>query len=177
VGWIISDQRLKESDFFLAAGKYLFLCQHFESTCKDIVMWFHLSKALHEDQFKILSAEHNDYVDKLISMFLGSSIKKLQETFEHDFTDADFEVLKTAKDSRNYICHECVLDLVYAPYGPKYRFTWDVELHRKHILSLAKGDYLVSRWSYEFHEKESGAFKSQDSYVSDIEGFIFGNGQ
>lgn len=176
MGWITSDKRMEESDFLLAVGKCLFLCQHFESTCKDIVMWLHLSKAIHEGQFRFLSAEHEHYVDRLVSLFLGSSIQQLQHTFHGRFTEEDFTVQKAAKDSRNFICHECVLDLVYAPFGPMYRFAWDVDLHREHVLALAKGDYLVSRWSYEFHEKESGAFVCQESYVADLERWVFGNG-
>lgn len=173
MGWIIFDSRLKESDFLLTTGKYLFLCQHFETTCKDIVMWLCLSKVLNENQFQFLSDEHKDYVDQLLGLFLGQSIQRLQGVFRGQIRDEDIAALRDAKDSRNFVCHECLLDLVHAPLGRAYQFDWDISLHRSHIARLAKGDYLVSRWAYEFHEKESGVFKDRNSYVASIERWVF----
>jgi len=176
VGWIIFDSRFEESDLLLAAGKYLFVCQHFETTCKDIVMWLCLSKALNDSQFQFLSDEHKDYVEQLLGLFLGQSIQRLRQVFGGGLKDENIAALRDAKDSRNFICHECLLDLVYAPFGRQYQFDWDISLHRTNIARLAKGDYLVSRWAYEFHEKDSGAFMDQDSYVASIERWVFNDG-
>ncbi|MEW6359468.1 MAG: hypothetical protein AB1696_24235 [Planctomycetota bacterium] len=175
MGWIVFDARLHEDDFLLSAGKSLFLCQHFEWTCKEIVMWLSLSKALYKKQFEFLSAEHRDYVDQLLSLFLGQSIQRLNQEFGGKINEHDIDLVKGAKDSRNFICHECMLNLVYAPLGDGYSFDWDTDSHRKHIRHLAEGDYVVSRWTYEFHEKESGAFKNRDCYVTAVESWVFNN--
>jgi hypothetical protein len=92
-----------------------------------------------------------------------------------DFSIADIACLKAATASRNFICHECLLPLVHAPVGPHYQDSWEIEVHRARILSLAEGDYLVSRWSYEFHEKEWGGFKDRSTYVNGVLSWTFGD--
>lgn len=174
MGWILFDQRITEDDFFLITGKALFLCQHFESTCKDIVMWLCLTNSLKEQEFDFLSDKHKDYVDKLLNLFLGSSIERLKVKIPNIASTEEFQTLKEAKDSRNFICHECALDLIYASYGSAYNFKLNSDLLRQHVIKLAMGDYIVSRWSYEFHEKNSGAFKDREQYLSTIKSWVLG---
>jgi hypothetical protein len=172
MGWILFDQRVRENEFFLTIGKTLVLCQHFESACKNIVMWLCLAKSLHEEKFEFLSDGHKDYVEKLLNLFLGRSIEELKNKMPDIASPEDFQILKEAKDSRNYFCHESSLGLIYAPYGNIYELNPDLTLINEHVGKLAMGDYLVSKWAYEFHEKESGAFKNRDQYISSIKGWI-----
>ena len=167
MGWIAFDQRLNEDKLFFILGKILMLCQHFELTSKNLVMWLCLAKSLHAKKFGFLSDEHNDYVEMLLKTPLGGGIKKLGALPE------DFETLKEAKDARNYFCHESLLPLIYAPYDNVYTFNPSWPIIREYAKKLAAGDYLVSRWSYEFHENESGAFKIGKEYISTIEEWIF----
>lgn len=171
MGWIIFDQRTRESGFLLATGKALFLCQHFESTCKEIVTWFCVTKALIDKKFGLLSDEHKDYVDKLMRLFLDRSIRKLED-IPKIASKEEIDSIREAKESRNFVCHECLLSLIYAPY-PCAKPKIDLSLFRRHVGKIAIGDYLVSKWSYEFHEKDSGAFKNRERYVNAIEEWIF----
>jgi hypothetical protein len=171
MGWMIFDQRTRELDFLLATGKTLFLCQHFESTCKEIVTWFCVTKALIDKKFGLLSDEHKDYVDKLMHLFLDKSIRKLKD-IPKIASKEEIDILREAKESRNFICHECLIDLIYAPY-PYANPQMNINLFKQHIVKVARGDYIVSRWSYEFHEKDSGALKNKEGYVSALEEWVF----
>jgi len=175
VGWIVFDQRLDEGDMIQAAGRSLFVCQHFESTCKDIVMWLSLVKALTEEQFEFLDEAHHDYVRTLHELFLGRSIERLSRDHP-DIPQQDIDALKAAAKSRNFVCHELLLDQIHSGFGSQYRRRWDEESHRSHVRTLALGDYLSSRWSYEFHEKKSGAFIGRDDYVDRIVSWVFADG-
>ena len=169
--WVIFDYRLEEREFFEMTGKALFLCQHFEHTCKEIVMYLNLAKALSEQQLEFLSDDHKKYADKLMALFLGGSIKRLRKEFPRIGSDAEIGDIEKAKDSRNYICHESELDLIGARFAPRgYRYEWqpNTDILVSHFRNIATGDYVVSRWFYEFSEKESGAFKVKDEYVESL---------
>ena len=169
MGWIIFDERLNESEFLLSTGKILFVCQHFEAICKDIVMSLCLAKALYEKQFEMMSDDHIEYVDRLHRLFLGESINRLKATFGQHFNNDDINTIAYAKNARNYVCHEMTLGLIFSPFGRQYHFAPDCIVLRSKLHDLAQGDYLVSRWSYEFHEKESGAFVDCDAYIKRID--------
>ncbi|GEM_PF-1740367 len=175
MSWIVFDERLNEADMMGAAGRSLFVCQHFESTCKDIVAWLCLAKALTEDQFEFLDDAHKDYVLTLLKLFLGKSIERLGEDHP-DIPAADIDTLKAAASSRNYICHDLLLDHIHTGFGRHYVRHWDERLHRERVVALAQGDYLVSRWSYEFHEKESGALIGREGYVERVVQWVFADG-
>lgn len=101
--WIVVDESLDQPDFFQYAGKALFLCQHFEAICKEIIMWLHSSKALQEKRFKFLSDEHRDFVDDLLRAFLGKSIERFREEFGEEFGDEDITSITRAKVSPRII--------------------------------------------------------------------------
>jgi len=84
-----------------------------------------------------------------------------------------FEILKEAIRARNYFAHDCSLDLIYAPYRNAYKFNPDLPLIKEYLRKLAVGDYLVSRWTEEFHERESGVYVDKNQYLSNIEKWIF----
>ena len=168
MGWIPFDQRLGENEYYTSIGKALFLCQHFEHTCKNIFMWFSLSKALSNDQFQCLSKEHKDYVDRLLSIFIGKTITSFEKKFPTMFSQDEIDTLISAKNSRNYICHESEIDLIFAPFGSSYKWNHDDTKLKQHIENIVEGDFIVSTCSYEFHEKESGSFKDRNLYVKTL---------
>ena len=172
MGWIPFDNRLNENEFYATIGKALFLCQHFERTCKNMFMWFSLTKALSNEQFQFLSQEHRDYVDRLLSLFLGDTIKGFVGKFTTMFSQYEIDTLKSAKDSRNYICHESEIDLIFAPVGPSYKWNHDETKLKQHIGNIVEGDFIVSTCSYEFHEKESGLFKDRNLYVKTLTNWV-----
>lgn len=172
LGWIVFDQRLEEACILKVGGRSLFVCQHFESTCKDIVSQLCLTKALCEEKFEFLDDVHHDYVRTLFKQFLGNSIKRLWK--DHPAIPADdIGALKAVAGSRNYICHELLLDQIHTGVGTQYQKRWDEQLHRMHVRTLAHGDYLVSRWSCEFHEKDSGRFVNRHCYVDRVVDWVF----
>jgi len=171
---IIFDQRLNEDEFYKWIGKALFICQHFECTCKSIIMWLNLSKKLYDKHFKVFSQEQKDFVDKLLNLLLGSSINRLKEnSADFGVEKGDITILDDARKSRNYICHESELSLIHATHGPMYRWNLKRDELRKNIVNIAKGDYLVSKWSYEFHEKLPSSFKDKTPYVDSLLNWVF----
>lgn len=173
MSWIVLDRAKLEDEPFLAAGRALLVCQHFESTCKNIVMWFSLADALHKEQFAFLSDAHMNYVDKLLELWLGPSINKLPALLPKS-SESEMAALVAAKDSRNSICHDSMQQLAHSWDANSGGLDWDTEHNRHHVRALAHGDYIISRWSYEFHEKQSGAFKQRDAYVSQVVAWVFG---
>ncbi len=132
-------------------------------------MWLNLSKAIQEDKFKAFSNEHKNYVEKLLSLFLGKSINLLKNNFE--ISQSDFEILNNAKESRNFIAHESTEKFISCSMCSKDYFYKQTDFE-KHIINIAEGDYLVSKWSYEFCEKESGDFFDKNKYIKNILNWI-----
>ena len=157
-------------DEFSKAGKALFLCQKFERTCKEIIMWVTLSKSLEEKQFDFLSKGHIDSVDKLLQLYLGTSINNFFKCFT--LNEKNKKILTDAKNSRNFICHEIMNDFIFLHNGRNEVVNQFNDRLFFHIQNLARGDYLVSRWSYEFYEKESGYFFDEKKYIKEIETWI-----
>lgn len=171
--WLLINETLDNKAVLLSAGKALCLCQKFESTCKDIIMWLCLSKSLHEKDFNFLSEKHITYVDKLHNLLLGNSIQTFREEFKNKINKENLEILKDAKGSRNFICHELLKDFVSASFAQSKKYELDKRKLLNHIINIAKGDYLVSKWSYEFHEKKPGGFYDKNKYIDRISTWIF----
>lgn len=204
----IVDNKSLNSDYaLLVASKVLLLCQAFEQSCKSIVMYLALAYKLHKAEFKFLSEEHKDFVSQLESLFLGNIINELDKIkSEFSIKNEDIEVLKIAKESRNYFCHELLIELVHGngadfffmefekqirKGNPKiscsrilarylderslnmepYKYEFNEELFLQHLQCLAEGDYLVSKWTYNFHEKEAW-LRSRNSYVEEVKAWV-----
>jgi hypothetical protein len=153
--WLTTHALYQHDDIFCIFGKSLFVIQKFEDTCKDIINWLHITKIVEDGKIIFLDDEYNSYCDKLSKIMLGNSIKSVNN-IKHEFEieDKEIDILKNAKDSRNWIAHklcsDCILKNIYTS-NPAYDIP--IEL-KKHVINVIKGDYLVSKWSYEFHEKE-----------------------
>lgn len=148
-------------------GKGLLICQKFEDTCKDIVWWLKMILKATDEGVEFLGQEHRAYGDRLHSMLLGRALSTLDADADRfGVTPEQLRTLDRAKDARNWIVHESGLQAIYGSGEPgEQAFTCAV-------LQVARGDFLVSRWSYEFHEKESGT-KDEQEYVNTIRQWLW----
>lgn len=175
--WLIPPKGEEAKRGLLLIGKLLFLCNKFEDTCKSIVMWVRLSKNLEDAKFEFMSKNHLSFVDILLGpkTTLGNSIeefkeevkdksqKETREGFLYGFANkGEIDILNKARKARNYICHKG-----YQLFSYKYP-NEDFRLEKRDINQklhdLIEGEYLVSKWMYEFSEKESGDFFSRADY-------------
>ncbi|MCF8564696.1 hypothetical protein LLE49_08040 [Alicyclobacillus tolerans] len=144
-------------------GKAVLLCQKFEATCKDIVSWFEIVRKLDEEKIEFLGDEYLSYVDKLHQFLLGESILTLRRNHGRIGISADeLSILNQARISRNWIVHRSGLEAVFA------NGEIDNEQLVFHIRKIARGDFLVSSWSYEFHEKDTCNWKVEQEYIEMI---------
>src|SRR5579875_3145356 len=71
--------------------------------------------------------------------------------------------------SRNWIVHRSGLEVVFG--SGKI----NSEQLVFHVTQIARGDFLVSRWSYEFHEKQTGNWKNEQEYIDMIMKWLVGS--
>jgi hypothetical protein len=147
--WLLINEKLNDEFFLLQIGKALCLCQKFESTCKEIIMWFNL--------------------------FLGKSINLLKKNYLLKIKESDLQILQNAKKSRNFIVHDSTDILISESFSSSLiiESRLDIKIFKDHVKKIAEGDFLVSKWSYEFHEKESGAFYKKGIYIEKVMKWIF----
>jgi hypothetical protein len=166
--WLLINSTLENEKLLIIAGRSLCLCQKFETTCKDIIMWLSSAKFVFEKKVSLLDDDYSDYVEELIKRQLGQSINKFELEVDIGIEPNEMGLLKKGKDSRNFICHEFLKDLILASFSSKKGYNPDLKILKTHIRNIATADYLVSKWSYEFHEKESGDFFDQEKYVKGL---------
>jgi len=172
--WLVFNNKLNDEPNLLIIGKSLLLSQKFEDTCKNFVLMMSLTKKVAiEKEFELESEEHGKYIDLLLSLFLGQSINYYKNYLKEIVKNSDIEILKKAKYARNYICHESTVDFLYSSIYSKKDYKWNMNLLEKYIKDIAEGDYYVSRWTYEFQEKESGSFYNKKAYINNIIEWIF----
>lgn len=167
--WLVIDQLYKENKIFHIYGKALFLAQKYENTCKEIIRWFKISEVLYTTKMQIDTNELKDYCSELVKISLGQTIHSLNTNKTmFKVTQEEIKILKDAKNSRNWIAHnsfnECILNNFHES---KNETSIDKEFNRN-IVNIISADYLVSKWSYEFYEKESGSFFSEEGYRKNI---------
>lgn len=173
--WLLINEKLNDKFFLLQIGKALCLCQKFESTCKEIIMWFETIKSLKENKYNFLDDKYKDNVDKLLNLFLGKSINLLKNNYLLKIKESDLQILQNAKKSRNFIVHDSTGILISESFSPSLiiESRLDIKIFENHVKKIAEGDFLVSKWSYEFHEKESGAFYKKGIYIEKVIKWIF----
>jgi hypothetical protein len=153
--------------YFLAAGKALCVANNFEGTCKYILKMFTLADALEVGNDFDAAKE---LAKRLEEKMLGQAINVLGGM--PDMEPGDLDILRAAKDSRNYVAHEGVaLGCLY--YVRTSSILKLIDVLREHVVNLAKGENLVSKWSYEICEKEPASFADPDRYAQDVLDWIF----
>lgn len=171
--WLPINNKIEDDKHFLILGKCLLLCQKFESTCKYFIMMMSLTKRIAVDKdLKLQSSEAKDYVDKLLSMLLGPSINYYQNFFNGTAEMKEIEYLRKGKNARNYIIHESAINFIHSLHNNN-KFRWDIRKLKREISTIAKADYYVSRWTYEYLEKQSGSFYTQEEYERKINIWVF----
>lgn len=170
--WLVTRNLPRESDLFDKAGKALFLCQKFEITCKNFHRLLVLTIGTQNKEFDFLSKDYFTASDKLLQLFLGNSIKGLSSLHGFSVNQDETEILREAKDSRNHICHEALMPLVNSNFFLSTELAAEDVIEDIHIKNLARGDYLVSKWSFEFQEQKSGSFFDEEKYVSEIQSWV-----
>jgi hypothetical protein len=172
--WLLKKNFTTEKEVFCICGKALFLTQKFEKTCKEIINWLQIVDTLLAKKLEFMSDEYMDYCSKLSNMLLGSSIKSIDKIrSQYEITDMELSIINDAKNSRNWIAHDlCEKNIINNLTTQSAIYELPVDFH-DHVLNIIEGDYLVSKWSYEFHEKESGAFFDKSTYIADIFKWIY----
>jgi hypothetical protein len=166
--WLLINSTLENKKLLTIAGKSLCLCQKFETTCKDIIMWLSSTKFLHDKKATFIEDGYSDYIEELINRQLGQSINKFEMEIDVGIETDHMSALRKGKDSRNFICHEFLKGLIAASFSYKMGYKPDLKLLKTHIRNIATADFIVSKWSYEFHEKRSGDFFDQEGYVNGL---------
>ena len=94
--WLLINDKLNDEFFLLQIGKALCLCQKFESTCKEIIMWFETMKSLKEKKYDFLDNKYKDNVDKLLNLLLVKSINLLRKNSLLKITSFYLRLMKEA---------------------------------------------------------------------------------
>lgn len=110
----------------------------------------------------------SSYVYKLNAMLLGQSVSHLKSGNDWLQLDGDnLSKIEVAKASRNWIVHRSGYGLLLQSNK------FDVGEFLDNVKAVAMGDLLVSRWSYEFHEKEPAGWCPKELYVETISRWIY----
>ena len=151
-------------------GKALLVCQKFEATCKDIISWLELTRAVTVDGLEFLGQDYMSYVDRLHAQLLGRAISTLRagkDVFKVSATD--LSILELAQQARNWIVHE-------GGWGALFDSSdHDDEVLVSAVEKVARADLLVSQWSYAFHEKDPPPWMPEEVYVATIVTWLRGN--
>jgi hypothetical protein len=173
MGWILNHQPLKQAEqldaFFLAVGKALCLACAFEAKCKHILNLIKLSEHCKNGGHLSDSAALSVL---LRSQLLGPTIKEVSGF--PDFSSEGIVMLECAKDARNFIAHESALLAWPISDTRADTISEKVTRLRSEVETLVTGDNLVSRWIYEFEEKEPAHPIIYGDYFRRIEQWIFG---
>lgn len=158
------------SRYFEALGKALTLAQSFEGKCNHYLRVIKVTDAIkneaaHEEIREIAT----DYRSRTIGRTLGDGIKDAPEVCE-----SDVKILSDAKDSRNAIAHgDQHISEVHSVWPGK---VYDCVLWMvPHVRKLARGDDLVSSWTYQVTENEPAPRGIQRKYEETVLTWVFGD--
>lgn len=154
---------------FSKVGKALMLCQNFDQGCRLtsalIVTYLKTKQEGNSDWFNDFQTQLEELFDKKLG--LGPSIGGLERSQSTFISEKDIEILDKARNSRNYICHDLFKDAINKHIIGDDSLQIDSKLFKKHIESVAAGDYLISKWDYEFEEEAAAPYR-EDEYINDI---------
>ncbi len=157
--------------YFASLGRALALAQHFESECKEILLWIEVAMGFEDGRLKKLE-DIRSFSEVLATRLLGASVRRLEAL---PFVDSKkLAALVAAKDARNYLAHEAAMWGLYpsVKYGEKLTALHYVPRLRREIEALAEGDNLVSIWSYEFQEKEAAPYSFSQRYPTEVAAWV-----
>ena len=132
----------------LAAGKALYLSNCFEATCQYVLRGYRL--------VSYIGTHHDaDWSDAMMAIskkkLLNASIEELGRF--PVVSAEDVTILQKAREARNYLAHEGAFPgLIWC--AETRHIERHLETLRAAVTDLAMGNHLVSRWCYEFDEKQ-----------------------
>ena len=158
-----------EEQYLIAIGKAIAIAQHFEDTCKNVLMLFDCGKALKDNEdidLDYIFKHSEEYTEKI----LGLAIKKFSEI--HNIESQKVDLLKKAKDARNYIVHESAVIPFGYPSANSQIVIKSVELKEK-VFDLAQGYNIISMWAYSIEEKSPPPFTISSTYPDQVLDWVF----
>ena len=155
--------------YFEALGKALTLAQSFEGKCNHYLRVIKVTDAIeneaaHEEIREIATG----YRGRTIGGTLGDGIEDAPEVSE-----SEVQILRDAKDSRNAIAHgdQHISEVHSARPGKVYDCVlWMVP----HVRNLARGDNLISAWTYQVTEFEPAPAGIQEKYEKTVLTWVLG---
>ncbi len=162
MAWTLENHQPSEDilldNYFLAVGKALCIASNFEHKCKFILQTMTLVEARDAGHDFDAARELVKALDKKV---LNETINRIGN--HPAFSAADIEILRAAKDSRNYIAHEsAAMGSLNHVRAKVIEAQFAVLLD--HAELVAKGDNLVSKWCYEICEKEPAPRVTHEEY-------------
>ncbi|WP_070121701.1 hypothetical protein [Bacillus marinisedimentorum] len=168
--WLTSKEIKSIDNYSSLIGRLMLISQKYEFTCKEMIKWLELISKLEGEELEFLSKEYLNYVDKLNGLLLGKSIKTLHRNQKlFNISDEQISILNNGRTSRNWIVHQSGKNLIFKSELLKE----DYINFRKHVINLGRADFMVSKWSYEFHEKEPYNYIGEDNYTRMLLEWVF----
>jgi hypothetical protein len=177
MGWSLTYQNPPEpelmDEFLLSLGKALVLATLFEEKCRYILRLVKIVEGYKdstesEDLDDILSSVDSLVKQLTLAKTIGSIMGPLK------VTSSNVEVLRSAREARNYIAHEA--GNLSPSSQSKTIFACQRQL-RERLAPLVAGDNLVSAWVYEIEEKEPAPKRIQSEYLQRAISWVFGDGR
>lgn len=172
MSWTIdySDPRHPEllDAFLLALGKALCLANNFEAKCAHYLQVIAVTDALREGK------SHEEACKlgrKAYDQNLATALRGIHAS--GDISDSDFELLQRARESRNYIAHQGT-DIGELHGASDQRILRNLASLYPHVVNVAKGENLASRWAFEVCEREPAPRAFVEGYVEMATTWVFG---
>jgi hypothetical protein len=150
--------------YCLTLGRAMLLMQSFEDMCKRTLIWWNAAKRISEGEEVDLQgmALHPEcFMEK----FLGIALEKLTKT--HKISQDDAQILRDAKDARNYVAHEATCPC-FLPEQAAQAIKDEMVTLDAGVQSLARGHNLLACWAYEFEEGEPRPFTLSQVYPQEV---------
>jgi hypothetical protein len=142
-----------EDAYFITLGRALLVAQIYEDMCKRTLLWWDAAqriageKKVDQDILERMAKYSDDYME----MFLGIALTKLVKG--HKINHNDEQVLRNAKDARNYIAHKAGHPCFLLSKSSENIYG-ELPVLKQNIIMLSEGYNLLSCWAYEFEEGE-----------------------
>lgn len=173
MAWALSYQPLKQpellDEFFLIAGKALYLASGFEAKCRYVL------RVINVTEYVKKCGDISDseaLVVVLKGKLLGPTVRDMSRV--PDFDAEDITLLERAKDARNFIAHESTnLGWPLSDVSARHIHENLVRLRRE-IETLAAGDNFISGWVFGIEQKEPALQEIRQAYPQSVQRWIFG---
>jgi len=172
VAWTLDsvppEESIRLDNYFLAVGKALCLASNFEGNCKFVLQTLTIIGAIGTSSSSDSATELLRRLSENAPM-LGETIRRIGTC--SDIVPSDIEILRAAKDSRNYIAHEAAAMGPLSEVRPKFIEDQFARL-LSHAAILATGEQLVAKWCFEICEKRPGPRDIEGRYAKRVQDWV-----